>query len=63
MNLKKFIFRSLLVGVVLSIILRVFPRRLPTKPVDNRETFDAVDDYLRQLMLRLNIPCMSLAII
>jgi CubicO group peptidase (beta-lactamase class C family) len=63
MNMKRFIFRSLLIGAALPLILRAFPRRVPVKQVPNRAPFDAVDDYIQQQMSRLNIPGLSLAVV
>jgi CubicO group peptidase (beta-lactamase class C family) len=63
MNVKKYIYRTLLVGAVLSLFLRAFPKRVPIKPVTNRVSFDGIDDYIKQQMHRLNIPGLSLAIV
>jgi len=46
MNVKRFLFPSLLVSAVLALILRVFARRASAKPVTNGASFDAVDAYV-----------------
>ena len=63
MNIKKFLFPSLLVGTVLALILRVFAKPASAKPVTNSASFDAIDAYVEQQMHRLNIPGVSLAIV
>jgi CubicO group peptidase (beta-lactamase class C family) len=63
MNLKRLLFPSLLVGAVLAIILRVFAKRAPAKPVTNSAAYDAIDAYVEGQMRRLNMPGVSLAIV
>lgn len=72
MNIKSFILRALVVGAVLALLLRVFARSAPTKPVpqntspkpdSNRSAYDTIDAYIEKQMRRLKIPGVSLAIV
>lgn len=63
MNLKRFLFPSLLVGAVLALILRVFARHTSAKPVTNSASYDAIDAYVERQMRRLKMPGVSLAIV
>ena len=63
MNIKKFLFPSLLVGAVLAIILQAFAKRASVKPVTNSASYDAIDAYVEEQMRRLKIPGVSLAIV
>ncbi|GAB4537758.1 MAG: serine hydrolase [Anaerolineae bacterium] len=63
MNIKKFLFPSLLVCAVLALILRVFVRPVSAKPASNRSAYDAIDAYVEEQMHRLNMPGVSLAIV
>jgi CubicO group peptidase (beta-lactamase class C family) len=63
MNIRKFLFPSLLVGAVLAIILRAFAKRASVRPVTNSASYDAIDAYIERQMHRLNMPGVSLAIV
>jgi len=63
MCIKKFLFPSLLVGAVLASIHRVFAKPASAKSVSNKDSYDAIDDYIEQQMRRLKIPGVSLAIV
>lgn len=68
MNVKKFIFPSLLVCTLLALTPRLFARPASAKPVSTSASYDAasydeVDAYVEQQMQRLNIPGVSLAIV
>lgn len=63
MNIKKFLFPSLLVCAVLALIRRVFAKPASAKPVTNSAAYDAIDAYVEQQMHRLNMPGVSLAIV
>jgi CubicO group peptidase (beta-lactamase class C family) len=69
MNLKRFIFGSLLVGAVLALIRRAFARPASAKPVtdsapdDAAASCEAIDAYVEEQMHRLKIPGVSLAIV
>jgi CubicO group peptidase (beta-lactamase class C family) len=62
-NIRKFLFPSLLVGAGLALILRVFGKRAAAKPAIKSAPYDAIDAYVEQQMRRLNIPGVSLAIV
>jgi CubicO group peptidase (beta-lactamase class C family) len=67
MNIKKFIFPTLLFCSLLAFIYRLFGRAFakptPAKPASNATFYDAIDAYIKQQMRRLNIPGVSLAIV
>ena len=63
MNIKRFLFPSLLVGAVLALILRTLPKRVSAKPVTNSASYDAIDAYVEGQMRRLHMPGVSLAIV
>jgi CubicO group peptidase (beta-lactamase class C family) len=67
MNIKKFLFPSLLVCAALAFIYRLFARAFAkpasVKPISNNATYDAIDAYVEGQMRRLNIPGVSLAIV
>jgi CubicO group peptidase (beta-lactamase class C family) len=69
MNLKRFIFGSLVVGAVLALIRRAFARPASARPVTDSAPYDAVascdaiDAYVEEQMRRLKIPGVSLAIV
>jgi CubicO group peptidase (beta-lactamase class C family) len=69
MNLKRFIFGSLLVGAVLALIRRAFAKPASAKPVTNSApddaiaSYKAIDAYVEEQMRRLKIPGVSLAIV
>ncbi len=63
MNLRKFLFPSLLVCAVLALLRRAFTRSASEKPVTNSASYDAIDAYVEGEMRRLNIPGVSLAIV
>jgi CubicO group peptidase (beta-lactamase class C family) len=63
MNIEKFFFPSSLVGAVLPLVFRAFPKRAPAKLVTNSDSYDAIDAYVEEQMHRLNIPGVSLAIV
>jgi CubicO group peptidase (beta-lactamase class C family) len=63
MNVKKFIFPSLLVCTLLALILRLFAKPASAKPVTNSASYDALDAYVEEQMHRLNIPGVSLVIV
>lgn len=65
--IKKFLFPSLVVCAVITLIRGLFARRSATpaleKPAPSKTSFDTIDDYVEQQMHRLNIPGVSLAIV
>lgn len=63
MNVKKFIFPSLLVCTALALTPRLFAQPASAKPVSSNASYDAIDAYVEQQMQRLNIPAVSLAIV
>jgi CubicO group peptidase (beta-lactamase class C family) len=63
MNIKRFLFPSLLVSAVLALILRVFAKHASARPVTNTASYDAIDAYVERQMHRLNMPGVSLAIV
>jgi CubicO group peptidase (beta-lactamase class C family) len=63
MNLKRFLFPSLLVSAALALILRVLARRAPAKPVIKSAAYEAIDAYIERQMRRLSMPGVSLAIV
>jgi CubicO group peptidase (beta-lactamase class C family) len=63
MNIKRFIFGSLVVGAVLALIRRVFAKRASAKPVTNSSSYDTIDTYVEGQMRRLKMPGVSLAIV
>src|SRR5574341_287262 len=63
MNIKNFLFPSLLVCTALALIHRAFAKPASAKPVTNSICYDAIDAYVEQQMHRLNIPGVSLAIV
>jgi CubicO group peptidase (beta-lactamase class C family) len=62
-NIKKYLFPSLLVCGVLALILRVFARPASAKPAAGSASYDAIDAYVEEQMHRLNMPGASLAIV
>jgi CubicO group peptidase (beta-lactamase class C family) len=63
MNIKRFLFPSLLVSAVLVLAHRAFAKRAWAKPTPNSAPYDAIDAYVQRQMHRLNIPGVSLAIV
>lgn len=63
MNIKKYLFPSLLICTALALILQGFPKTASAKSVSISESYDEIDAYIEQQMRRLNIPGMSLAIV
>ncbi len=63
MNIKKFLFPSLLVYALLALLRRAFAKSASEKPATNRASYDAIDAYVESEMRRLNIPGVSLAIV
>jgi CubicO group peptidase (beta-lactamase class C family) len=63
MNIKRFLFPSLLVSAVLVLAHRAFAKRAWAKPAPNSAPYDAIDAYVQGQMHRLNIPGVSLAIV
>ncbi len=63
MNIKKFLFPSLLVCTVLALTHRLFAKPASAKPASNSDSYDAIDAYIEQQMRRLNIPGVSLAVV
>jgi CubicO group peptidase (beta-lactamase class C family) len=63
MNIKRFIFGSLVVSAMLALIHRVFAKLASAKPVTNSSSYDAIDDYVEGEMRRLKMPGVSLAIV
>jgi CubicO group peptidase (beta-lactamase class C family) len=63
LNIKKLLFPSLLIGAVLTLILRVFAKRTSAKPLADSASYGAIDAYIEGQMRRLNMPGVSLAII
>jgi CubicO group peptidase (beta-lactamase class C family) len=62
-NIKKFLFPSVLLGAVLALILRLFAKRASAKSVSNSASDDAIDTYIEGQMHRLKMPGISLAIV
>ena len=62
MNTKRLLFPLLLVSGVLALMLRVFAKHAPARPVTNSASHDAIDAYVEQEMRRLKMPGVSLAI-
>jgi CubicO group peptidase (beta-lactamase class C family) len=69
MNMKRFIFGSLLVGTVLALIRRAFARPALAKPVadsasdDPVASYEAIDAYVEGQKRRLKMPGVALAIV
>jgi len=63
MNFKKFIFPSLTICAVLTLVLRAFTRSVAAQTVPNRKPYAEIETYLEKGMRRLNIPGVSLAIV
>lgn len=69
MNVKRFIFGSLLIGALLALIRRAFARPASPKPgtqsapYDAVASYEAIDAYVEEQMHRLKIPGVSLAIV
>jgi CubicO group peptidase (beta-lactamase class C family) len=67
MNIKKFLFPSLLVCTLLALILRAFARAFAKpasgKPVSKSASYDAIDACVEGEMRRLKMPGVSLAIV
>jgi CubicO group peptidase (beta-lactamase class C family) len=63
MNIKKFLFPSLLVCALLALIRRASVRLASAKPVTKSASYDAIDAYVEGQMHRLNMPGVSLAIV
>jgi CubicO group peptidase (beta-lactamase class C family) len=73
MKLKKFLFQSLAVSALLGLARLLFAKRFatpaPGKPATKSDTndaaasYEAVDDYVKEQMHRLNIPGVFLAIV
>lgn len=63
MNMRKLIWASLLVGAMIQLLLRLFPRRAPAKLASDSSVYDAIDAYIKRQMRRLRMPGVSLAIV
>ena len=63
MNIKRFLFPSLLVGAVLALIRWLFAKPASANPVTNSGSYNAIEAYVEEQMHRLNIPGASLAIV
>ena len=63
MNIKKYLFPSLLVCAGLALIHRMSTKATSAKPVSKGTSYDAIDAYIEREMHRLNIPGVSLAIV
>jgi CubicO group peptidase (beta-lactamase class C family) len=68
MNIRKYLFPSLLICAVLALILRVPAAPASAKPASGSVSYDdalydEVDAYVEQQMHRLNIPGVSLVIV
>lgn len=63
MKMKGFIYTALLVAAVVGLLLRVFPKRAPAKPISKSRPYDAIDAYIQRQMHRLKMPGVSLAIV
>ncbi len=63
MNIKKFLFPSLLVGTVLAFILRAFAKPASGKPASSGTSYEAIDAYIVEQMRHLNIPGAALVIV
>ncbi|MBN1873615.1 MAG: beta-lactamase family protein [Anaerolineae bacterium] len=63
MNVKKYIFPSLLVCTTLALTPRLFAQPASAKPASGSDSYNAIDAYIEQQMQRLNIPGVSLAIV
>lgn len=63
MLIKKFLFPSLLVCAVITLILRLFAKPASAKSVAQSTTYDALDAYLQAQVDRLRIPGAALAVV
>jgi len=63
MNSKKLFFGSLLAGAVLAATRLLFAKPALANANSNRNSYDAIDNYVEAQMHRLHIPGLSLAII
>ena len=63
MNIKRFLFSSLLVCAVLALTLRLFAKPASAKPVFDSSSYEEIDAYIEKQLDALNIPGASLAII
>ena len=63
MNIKKFLFPSLLVCAVLALTLRLFDKPASAKPVFDSGSYEEIDAYIEKQLDALNIPGASLAIV
>lgn len=63
MNLKKYLFPSLLICTMLALILRVSAKPASAKPFSTSSSYDEIDSYIEQQRQRLNLPGVSLAIV
>jgi CubicO group peptidase (beta-lactamase class C family) len=62
-NLKRFLFGSVVVGAALPLTRKLFATTGPAKPASNRASYEAIDAYVEGQMRRLKIPGAALAII
>lgn len=63
MNIKKILFRSLLVCTVLVLTLQLYAKPASAKPASNSASYEEIDAYVEEQLKALNIPGASLAII
>jgi CubicO group peptidase (beta-lactamase class C family) len=63
MNTKKLLFGSLLLASGLALFRKLFTSRATGKPAPNPTSYDAIDTYITEQMLRLRIPGAALAIV
>lgn len=63
MNIKKFLFPSILACAGLALIHRTSTKATLTKPVAEPISYDEIDAYIEEQMRRLKIPGVSIAIV
>ena len=63
MNIKRFLFSSLLVCAVLALTLRLFAKPASARPVFDSGSYEEIDAYIEKQLDALNIPGASLAIV
>lgn len=63
MNIKRFIFGSLVVGEVLALTRKLFATTGSARPIRDSVSYDAIDAYIEGQIRRLNMPGVSLAIV
>jgi CubicO group peptidase (beta-lactamase class C family) len=62
-NLKRFLFGSVVVGAALSLTRKLFATTGSAEPTSNGASYDAIDAYVEGQMRRLKIPGASLAVV